>query len=380
MPADALKCKECSTDLPARGALRLRALLRPARGRLRARRRRRADELQAPDPGGPAHALALRGLPAAGGRRRARRCPTGWTPLVRPTGSPSASGSARCGSRTTPPTRRTRSRTASSRSRSPARRSSASTRSPAPRPATSPTRSRPTPPPPGCTSYVFIPADLEEQKILATGVYGTQPRRGPRQLRRRQPPLHRALGRARLGVRERQHAPVLRRGLQDARVRDRRAARLGAARPRRRADRLGLAVHQDRARLRGVASTPACSTASVPTMNGAQAAGLLAGRAGVRRRARRLPPGQAGHDRQVAGDRQPGRRPVRARARAHAPAARSTRSPTTRSAPGIRLLAETTGIFTETAGGVTTAVLAKLAERGDIGPRRARRASSPARA
>jgi threonine synthase len=34
---------------------------------------------------------------------------------------------------------------------------------------------------------------------------------------------------------------------------------------------------------------------------------------------------------------------------------------------GIRLLAETTGIFTETAGGVTTAVLRKLAERGDIG-------------
>ncbi len=34
---------------------------------------------------------------------------------------------------------------------------------------------------------------------------------------------------------------------------------------------------------------------------------------------------------------------------------------------GVRLLAETTGIFTETAGGVTTAVLAKLAERRDIG-------------
>ncbi|MFL5839112.1 MAG: threonine synthase [Thermoleophilaceae bacterium] len=34
---------------------------------------------------------------------------------------------------------------------------------------------------------------------------------------------------------------------------------------------------------------------------------------------------------------------------------------------GIRLLAETTGVFTETAGGVTTAVLQKLAERGDIG-------------
>ena len=34
---------------------------------------------------------------------------------------------------------------------------------------------------------------------------------------------------------------------------------------------------------------------------------------------------------------------------------------------GIALLAETTGIFTETAGGVTTAVLRKLAERGAIG-------------
>ena len=34
---------------------------------------------------------------------------------------------------------------------------------------------------------------------------------------------------------------------------------------------------------------------------------------------------------------------------------------------GIRLLAETTGIFTETAGGVTTATLARLAERGELG-------------
>jgi threonine synthase len=35
---------------------------------------------------------------------------------------------------------------------------------------------------------------------------------------------------------------------------------------------------------------------------------------------------------------------------------------------GIKLLAQTTGIFTETAGGVTTAVLAKLAEQGAIDP------------
>jgi threonine synthase len=32
----------------------------------------------------------------------------------------------------------------------------------------------------------------------------------------------------------------------------------------------------------------------------------------------------------------------------------------------IKLLAETTGIFTETAGGVTVGVLRKLAERGEL--------------
>ena len=146
-----------------------------------------------------------------------------------------------------------------------------------------------------------------------------EPRRGPRQLRRRQPALHRALGRARLGVRQRQPAPVLRRGLQDDRLRDRRAARLGA-RPTAivAPDRLGLAVHEDRQGLRGVARARPRRAATLPTMQRRAGRRLLAGRAGLRRRPRRLPPGQAGHDRQVAGDRQPGRRPVRARARPHA--------------------------------------------------------------
>jgi threonine synthase len=35
---------------------------------------------------------------------------------------------------------------------------------------------------------------------------------------------------------------------------------------------------------------------------------------------------------------------------------------------GIGLLAETTGIFTETAGGVSVAVLSELARRGEIDP------------
>ena len=44
------------------------------------------------------------------------------------------------------------------------------------------------------------------------------------------------------------------------------------------------------------------------------------------------------------------------------------RSTTSEIRAGIRLLAETTGVFTETAGGVTTAVLAKLAAAGAIAP------------
>ena len=98
----------------------------------------------------------------------------------------------------------------------------------------------------GLESYVFIPADLEEQKVLATGVYGTKLVAVRGHLRRRQPPLHRAVRRARLGVRERQPAPLLRRGLKDAGVRDRRAAGVGAARPLRGPGRLGIAVHENR--------------------------------------------------------------------------------------------------------------------------------------
>ncbi len=54
----------------------------------------------------------------------------------------------------------------------------------------------------------------------------------------------------------------------------------------------------------------------LPAMNGAQAAGCSPVASAFADGPRLLPPGQAGHDRQVAGDRQPGRRPVRARPRA----------------------------------------------------------------
>ena len=109
-------------------------------------------------------------------------------------------------------------------------------------------------------------------------------------------------------------------------------------------------------------------------MNGAQAPGCSPVAHGLRRGHRRLPPGQARHDRQVAGDRQPGRRPVRDRAGQRTSGGGIDAVTDDEIRAGIRLLAETTGIFTETAGGVTTATLAKLADARRHRPRRARRA------
>ncbi len=68
---------------------------------------------------------------------------------------------------------------------------------------------------------------------------------GPGHLRRREPPVRRADQRAPLlGLRERQRADLLRRGVQDAGLRGGRAARLGGPRPRRRAHRLGQPTDQ----------------------------------------------------------------------------------------------------------------------------------------
>ena len=99
-------------------------------------------------------------------------------------------------------------------------------------------------------------------------------------------------------------------------------------------------------------------------MIGAQAAGLLAGRDRPGTDTDDVPPGQAEHDRQVAGDRQP-RRTATTRSRSSASTGGGATSVTDDEIiEGMKLLAETEGIFAETAGGVTVAVLKKLAERG----------------
>ena len=72
-----------------------------------------------------------------------------------------------------------------------------------------------------------------------------------RHLRRRQPAVSRSRRRDRLGLRQHQPPAVLRRGLEDARLRDRRVARLAVARRRRRARSRRGRCSPARPRLRG---------------------------------------------------------------------------------------------------------------------------------
>ena len=168
-----------------------------------------------------------------------------------------------------------------------------------------------------------------------------------------------------LGVRQRQRAALLRRGLQDPGLRDRRAARLAAARPDRHPGRVRLPADQG---AQGVPGADHARARRGQALQGVRRAGhgLLPGLGRLQGRHRRDPPGEARHDRQEPGDRQPGRRHLRARHLPARPVARSRTSPTTRSARAIVLLARTEGIFTETAGGTTVGVLKKLVETGQL--------------
>ena len=106
--------------------------------------------------------------------------------------------------------------------------------------------------------------------------------RRPRQLRRLLAPRQRARRRGRVGDRQREPALLLRRGLEDARVRDLRAARLGDARRGRDADRLRRDVHEGLARLRAVrAARPDRRRAAEALRRPGR--GLRAGRVRVRR-------------------------------------------------------------------------------------------------
>ena len=313
MPADALKCKECSDHL-SRSRRATSVIAASARWRWPTRRRRRVpDELKRRIQAGP-HTLW----------RYADFLPLDGTPRARAAHGLDAAGEGR------PPRRAPRPRRAVGQERDgqpdallqgPRRlgraRSCAGARLPDDRLCLhgQPRQRR------GGARRLRRAARLRADPGRPRGAQDPRHRRLRRQrgrdqgqLRRGQPPLHRARRRPRrLGVRQRQRAPLLRRGLQDAGLRGRRAARLGAPGPRRRAGRLGLAVHEARAGVRGVDRLRAARGRAADDER-RPGRGLLPGRPGVRGRHRGLPPGQARHDRQVAGDRQPRRRPLRGRA------------------------------------------------------------------
>ena len=164
----------------------------------------------------------------------------------------------------------------------------------------------------GLESLVFIPADLEEQKVLATGVYGTRVvavdgtyddvNRLCTQLSGEHPWAF-------VNVNMR---PYYAEGSKTLAFET--AEQLGWELP----DRVvapiasgSLFTKIARGFEEWLDGGPGQrAPARLPRRSGA---GLLAGGPGLRGRPRRLPPGQARHDRQVAGHRQPRRRPLRAR-------------------------------------------------------------------
>ena len=185
----------------------------------------------------------------------------------------------------------------------------------------------------GVESYVFVPADLEEQKLLATDVYGTTLVGVDGDLRRRQPALHRARrerGWAFVNVNLR---PYYAEGSKTLAYET--AEQLGWRLPDkdRLPDRVGLAVHEDRPRLRRVARARAGRgrPAGLPRRPGGR---LRPGRDRVRRRdmtsAARSRPTRS----RRAWRSGPRRRPLRARSGAPHRRLGRRRSPTTRSAPG----------------------------------------------
>ena len=133
-------------------------------------------------------------------------------------------------------------------------------------------------------------------------------------LRRRQPALRRADERApQLGLRQRQRAHLLRRGLQDAGLRNRRAAGLAGPGPRGGPDRLGQPADQGGQGLQRAGQGRAAARGARRAGLGRPGRGLFPGGDRLPAGDRRHPAGQAQDDRQVAGHRQPGRRLVRPR-------------------------------------------------------------------
>ena len=222
----------------------------------------------------------------------------------------------------------------------------------------------------GIRSVVLIPNDLERPKVVTTAVYGgtlvavdgnyDDVNRLASEIAGEEEDW------AFVNVNVR---PVLRRGLQDARLRGRRAARLAAARAGRRPGRVRLAADQDRQGLPRAGRARPGRGHAVPDLR-------RAGRPAARRSRAAF---KDGHDvvRPVRPDTiakslaigNPADGPyVLDVARRTGGAVEDVTDDEIRD--GIRLLARTEGIFAETAGGVTVATLKKLRRDRPARPRR----------
>ena len=293
MPAKALKCKECQATYELDAQLRVRAVLRAAGGQptTTPRSATRPSCAARSRPGRPRSGATRTSCPSRAARRR--RSTPGLTPLIRSErlAERLGVGEVYVKNDAANPTHSFKDRVVSvavakARELGYEVVACASTGNLANAVAAHAAAA-------GLDSYVFVPADLEEQKILATGIYGTQLVAVQRQLRRREPALHRALGRASLGVREREPPPLLRRGLEDARPSRSRSSSASSCRtgscarsPRGRCSRRSPRGFEEWIEL----GPPRGRAAGVQRRPGRR---LRAGRPGVRGRAGRLPAGAA---------------------------------------------------------------------------------------
>ena len=216
----------------------------------------------------------------------------------------------------------------------------------------------------GLKACVFIPADLEQGKVIGDARLRPDPGRGARHLRRRQPALLRDRRQVPLGLRQHQPPALLRRGLEDDRLRDRRAARLAGARPR------GGAVAAARCSPRSPRPSRSWrASGSSPTartrMYAAQAAGCGPIVTMIQKDTDVLEPvrPQTIAKSLAIGNPADGYYAYRAAKDSGGYGEHATDEEIV---DGMRLLARTEGIFAETAGGVTVAATRKLIEAGRI--------------
>ena len=199
-------------------------------------------------------------------------------------------------------------------------------------------------------------------------------RRRARQLRPREPAVRGDRRPPPLGHRQREPARVLRRGLEDGRLRAGRAARLDAARPRRGAHGRR---QPDRQGGEGVPAARCARPGGGHAVLAARRAarGLRADRARLEDRSSSRC-GRSSRTRSCAA--WPSAIPPtgRRRSRSSAAPAGAAEDPTDAEVlEGIRLLAETEGLFAETAGGTVVAAARRLAEAGAFADGRPRRAA-----